>query len=117
MKIRNLEEISKDLERIMAVSHPGNMQLQISDKCLLYYAERITDYDDEDNEFMTAMFLSLEYYGEHHDAVVRMRDDEIYTSTAGGDLSDKLFDFIEDELQDHMIILWNAIDKWSLYES
>lgn len=116
MKLRTLDEFKIELKEILKKSHPGNIQIAMGDKVFLHYAESHThEYDDEDNEFMTSMFMSMKYYGEHHDVVVRKEEDDISVSYTDGELSSQLFDFVEDELSDYVKILWDEIDNWTLY--
>lgn len=116
MKFRSLEEIKKDLEHIMTVSHPGNMQLQISDKCILYCADSITEYDDEDNEIVTGLDCSFSFYGEHIQATIQ-KDDEDYFGVgfAEGNLLSSFDEFIEDEdNSDILKAIWDAVSNWQL---
>lgn len=116
MKFRSLEEIKKDLERIMTVSHPGNMQLQISDRCILHCADCITDYDDENNDVVTGLDCSFSFYGEHIQATIQ-KDDEGYfgVGLAEGNLLSSFDDFIEDEDNaDILKTIWSAVEKWQL---
>lgn len=117
MKIRSLEEVSKDLERIMAVSHPGNMQLQISDKCILHYAECITDYDKDDNEVLTGLLdCSFSFYGEQIYATLKKDEDDCFEVVfAEGNLLSSFDDFIEDE-DNHEVLkaIWNTVSEWHL---
>jgi hypothetical protein len=115
MKLRPLNEFKDELTRVLKVSHPGNIQISIGDKLFLYYAEsQESDYDENDTEFMTAMSISLEFYGEHHEVNIIKKNNEIEISFAYGDLSDTLWNMIDDELSDYIQIIWDAIDKWQL---
>jgi len=114
MKFRSLEEIKKDLEHIMKVSHPGNMQLNISDKCILHYAERITDYDKDDNEITTGLDCSFTFHGEHIQATIN-KDDEDYFGVgyAEGSLLSSFDNFIKDEDNtDILKAIWDAVSEW-----
>jgi len=113
MELKPLENFKAELTKRLEVSHPGDLQIQIGDKLLLYYAEeQNTNVDDDGNEFMERMFMSVEYYGEHHEAMIYKLDGELRISYTEGDLSDKLWDFIEDELSEYIQILWDAVEKW-----
>lgn len=116
MKTRSFEEISADINRILEVSHPGNIQLQISDKCVLHQAERITEYDEDDNEILTGLDCSFSFYGEHIQASIK-KDDEDYFEVgfAEGSLLSSFIDFIEDDDNSEIFkAIWNAVEKWTI---
>lgn len=116
MKLRPINEFKAELEEKLKVSHPGNLQVEIGDKLFLYYAEsHDNEYDDDDNELMTGMFLSVGYYGEHHDVIIRKKDTELSISYTSGELSNQLWEFIDEELEDYIQVIWNAVENWTLY--
>lgn len=116
MKFRTLEEIKNDLSKIMEISHPGNIQLQISDKCILHTADCITDFDDDDNEIITGLDCSFSFYGEHVQATIEKDEEDFFcVGYAEGTLLASFDDFIEDEdNKDILKAIWESVSNWQL---
>lgn len=112
MKIKPLDEFKTELQERLKISHFGNLQINIGDKLLLHYAqEGETGYDEDDNEIMTVMSMSMDYYGEHHDVYVVKEGDEINVSYTEGELCENIWEFIEDNVLDHILAVWDALEN------
>lgn len=117
MTYRNFEEIKEELDDKLKNGHPGNLQIQLTDKLLLHCADCNYGYDKDGNELVDSINFSFSFYGENIQAALTLdRDDEYFSiGYAEGQLLSSFEDFIEDcDNYELLLYIWDAIANWTL---
>ncbi len=115
--MRQLEEIKSEIDEKLRIGHPGDLQIQLSDKCLMHCADANTEYDDEGNEHVKSMNFTFSYYGETIHCTLEQDDDfECFEMIYGeGHLLSSFGDFLnDDDTWPVLSYIWDAIANWEL---